>query len=64
VTLFLRGYFEKAKYYMAEACDLLTDFYIDTRYPVHWPSEFSRITAEQAREAAEKIQKFVKDRLR
>ncbi len=23
-----------------ESCAFLTDFYIDTRYPVHWPSDY------------------------
>ena len=43
-----------------EECDFLTDFYVDTRYPVHWPSEVTREEAEKARECACKIGDFVK----
>jgi HEPN domain-containing protein len=31
-----------------EACVFLNPFYIDTRYPVTWPTDYSRSTAEQA----------------
>lgn len=34
-----------------DACDFLTDYYIDTRYPVHWPALVTREEAVKAREA-------------
>ena len=38
-----------------DACAFLTDFYIDTRYPVHWPSNISKNEALQAESEARKI---------
>jgi HEPN domain-containing protein len=31
-----------------EACYYLNPFYIDTRYPVHWPTQYDREVAEKA----------------
>ena len=45
---------------LSEECDFLTDFYVDARYPVHWPSEVTREEAEKSREYACKIKDFVK----
>jgi len=42
-----------------EECNMLTDYYIDTRYPVHWPATVDKKEAEQALEAARKIKEFV-----
>jgi HEPN domain-containing protein len=36
-------------------CAYLSRFYLDTRYPVHWPSSYSLKEAQQAREAANAI---------
>lgn len=44
-----------------EACHYLNPFYIDTRYPVHWPTHYDKETAIKARGAAEKIRKWIKD---
>ncbi len=38
-----------------DECDFLNDFYIDTRYPVHWPTEYTREKALEARESAYKV---------
>ena len=46
-----------------ESCEYLTIFYIETRYPVHWPTHFSREEAEKALLFAEKIRSFVKQKL-
>ena len=46
-----------------ESCEYLTTFYIETRYPVHWPTHFSREEAEKARQFAERIRSFVKQKL-
>ena len=45
---------------LQEECEFLTDFYIDTRYPVHWPTEISREETVKAQEAVEHIGSFVK----
>ena len=41
-------------------CKLLNGFYIDTRYPVHWPSNYSKETALEAMKAAEAIRDKIK----
>lgn len=47
-----------------EDCRYLNPFYIDTRYPVHWPTHYDRETAIKAKEATENIRKCIKDFLR
>ncbi|MBU0630951.1 MAG: HEPN domain-containing protein [Candidatus Margulisbacteria bacterium] len=42
-----------------EETRILNTFYIDTRYPVHWPAEVSKEEALKALEAARKIKEFV-----
>lgn len=44
---------------IAGDCAYLNPYYIDTRYPVHWPSNYDRSTAEAAADAAEKIKIWV-----
>jgi HEPN domain-containing protein len=46
-----------------DECELLNSSYIDTRYPVHWPTNYTRERAHQAREAALKIGESVKKML-
>ena len=41
-------------------CKLLNRFYIDTRYPVHWPTDYSKDKAVLAQTAAEAIRDTVK----
>jgi HEPN domain-containing protein len=48
---------------LQEGCEFLTDFYIDTRYPVHWPAEISKEEAKNAQKAAEKIARFALERV-
>jgi HEPN domain-containing protein len=48
---------------LKEECIFLNTAYIETRYPVHWPTDYSRETAEQARLAAGKIARLVRDEL-
>jgi HEPN domain-containing protein len=43
-----------------EDVEFLSVFYIDTRYPVHWPVSYSRDEAQKAREAASRIREFVR----
>ncbi len=47
-----------------EECNFLSRFYIDTRYPVHWPSEYTKETTLKAKEAAEKAAKTIKELLK
>lgn len=41
-------------------CKLLNRFYIDTRYPVHWPTDYTKDKAILAQKAAEAIRDTVK----
>ena len=41
-------------------CKLLTGFYIDTRYPVHWPTQYTKEEAFNAKNSAEHIRGVVK----
>ena len=43
-----------------EECRYLNPFYIDTRYPVHWPTNYNKETAFKAKDSTEKIRNFVK----
>ena len=36
-------------------CRFLNGFYIDTRYPVHWPTQYTKEEALKAKKAAENI---------
>lgn len=43
-----------------DECDLLNASYIDTRYPVHWPTNYTKEKVSKAKEAAEGIAKTIK----
>ncbi|MBI5078483.1 HEPN domain-containing protein, partial [Candidatus Saganbacteria bacterium] len=43
-----------------EDCTLLNSYYIDTRYPVHWPTNHTREVTEQARAAVRRIAGVIK----
>lgn len=45
---------------LKEECILLNTAYIETRYPVHWPTAYSKETAEEAHRAAETIAQAVR----
>ncbi len=45
-------------------CDLLNSSYIDTRYPVHWPTDYTKEKALKAQEAARKISEAIKNLLK
>jgi HEPN domain-containing protein len=47
----------------AEDCEFLATFYVETRYPVHWPVTFSLDQALKAYQSAKAIRGFVIDRL-
>jgi HEPN domain-containing protein len=38
----------------------LNRFYVDTRYPVHWPTEYTRMEALKAKDAAQHIRDTIK----
>jgi len=44
---------------LEQACRFLNPFYIDTRYPVHWPGAYDKGTATQAKEMTETIRDWV-----
>lgn len=44
---------------LRDEADYLSPFYVDTRYPVHWPATVGREEAFQAEAAARKIKNFV-----
>lgn len=48
---------------LKEEGEFLTDYYIDTRYPVHWPATYTREEAERAKQSTEKIRKFIRNKL-
>lgn len=49
---------------LIEPCALLNAFYIDTRYPVHWPTNYTKEKALNAKEAAGEIAKEIKQFLK
>ena len=48
---------------LEEACRYLNPLYIDTRYPVHWPTHYNKETATKAKDLAEEIRKWIKSSL-
>lgn len=48
---------------LREDCEYLTTFYIDTRYPVHWPTQFSQQETQKVYQSTEQIRFFVKNKL-
>ena len=48
---------------LLDGCEYLNAFYIEARYPVHWPTNFSYGEAKKSLQYAEKIGSFIKERL-
>lgn len=48
---------------LREDCEYLNPFYIDTRYPVFWKVNYTEEIANKTKECAERIRKFVQDKL-
>jgi HEPN domain-containing protein len=44
---------------LQDACHFLNPFYIDTRYPVHWPAYYDKDTAVKAKEMTIKIRDWI-----
>lgn len=62
LPVLLKKCLEKAPAFaqLTDGCDLLATFYVETRYPVHWPATFAYGDAEQAFRAADRIRSFVR----
>jgi HEPN domain-containing protein len=48
---------------LRDECEYLGAFYIEARYPVHWPVNFSYVEAQKAFEAALRIREKIKETL-
>jgi HEPN domain-containing protein len=48
---------------LKEVCQFLATFYVETRYPVHWPTRFSLEEAQKASVATERIRSAVREKL-
>ena len=46
-----------------EECRYLNPFYIDTRYPVSWPTHYDKVATVKARDSAGKIRGWIKELL-
>lgn len=44
-------------------CKFLNRYYIDTRYPVHWPTKYSKDEAFKAKIAAERVREATQEAL-
>jgi HEPN domain-containing protein len=49
---------------LQDDCRFLNRFYIDTRYPVHWPANYSKEEALKAKKAAEHIRNAIRNALK
>lgn len=48
---------------LKEDCITLNSAYIETRYPIHWPTDYSKEAAEQSLAAAQSIAFAIRNRL-
>jgi HEPN domain-containing protein len=48
---------------LMEQCELLNTVYIDTRYPVHWPTDYSKEKTLKMQDAAGKVAQTIKETL-
>ena len=48
---------------LTEDCEYLNTHYIETRYPVHWPTHFSKEEAEKSLQSTLMIGSFIKNKL-
>lgn len=49
---------------LKEDCQFLNTYYVESRYPVHWPARFTLQEAQRACEAAERVRRLVREKLR
>jgi len=66
LSMLLKRCLEKAPDFidLSADCELLATFYVETRYPVHWPASFAREDAEHAYRAADHIRSFARRELK
>ena len=55
---------ESSLLHLLEECEFLNAFYIDTRYPVHWPTNYTKEKAFKAKDATQKIAEAIKEMLK
>lgn len=48
---------------LRDECEYLNAFYVETRYPVHWPTNFSSEEAEKAFKAADQVRSVIYKKL-
>ena len=48
---------------LTDACEYLNAFYIESRYPVRWPTHFSLEETKRALDFAEKVRSFISEKL-
>jgi len=48
---------------LRDACEYLNAFYVETRYPVHWPTNFSYEETEKALRAADQVRSIIKKKI-
>lgn len=49
---------------LLDDCIFLNRFYIDTRYPVHWPTRYNKDEALKAKKASENVRETLKNALK
>ena len=49
---------------LSDDCRFLNRFYTDTRYPVHWPTNYTKAEAQKAKNASRNIRDIVKQALK
>jgi len=54
---------DKAFEQVREDCEFLATFYVETRYPVSWPTQFSQEETEKCYDSAKRIKFFVREKL-
>ena len=48
---------------LQEDCEFLAAYYVNTRYPAHWPTHFSFEETEKAFQSAKRIKSFIEHKL-
>ncbi len=48
---------------LKEDCEYLTVYYVETRYPVHWPTNFSDRETQKAFQSASRVRTLMKEKL-
>ncbi len=55
---------EPSLLFLLDNCTFLNTFYIDTRYPVHWPTNYTKEKALEAKQSVQEIGKMTKGLLK